>query len=210
MEAEMKLMMVGTSKMRSEVLPSWAVSPLMRTERLVLKGSISVLIKGPRGPKVSEPLARHHWRSPRCQGRQLTSLPAADDDNEFTFVLDEAGVFGEDDGALGVEEGGEGLEEDAGDLGLLSAAEMAGVVEADGEDLGWLAGHEELYIGEVVSGGCCLDVAVDVAFDLGNGAVFDYSVGCSAGGLESSEFHVCVSGVFWVGVGGWDILHGVG
>ncbi len=32
-------------------------------------------IAGPSGVKVSEPLARHHCRSSRCQWRALTSLP---------------------------------------------------------------------------------------------------------------------------------------
>ena len=127
---------------------------------------------------------------------------AANDDDKFAFVLDEAGVLGENDSALGVQERGEGLEEDAGNLGPLSFAEVAGIVEANGEDFGWFAGCKELYVGEVVSGGGSFDVAVDVTFDFGNGAVVDYAVGCSAVGLESCEFHGCVSGVSWDGVGG--------
>ncbi len=64
----------GTSWTRSAVEPSWTTSPSRRVTRRSADGSRSVTIHGPSGLEVSNPLARAHWPSPRCQTRSDTSL----------------------------------------------------------------------------------------------------------------------------------------
>ena len=89
-----------------------------------------------------------------------------------------------------------------GTSGCFLPPRLAGVVETYGEDLSGFTGHERLYVGEVVPGGGLLHITVDAALYFSDSAVFDYAVGSSAVGLESCEFHGCVSGVSWDGVGG--------
>jgi hypothetical protein len=61
--------------MRSAVEASWTTRPLRRVRSRRRRGFRPVTIQGPKGAKVSAPLARHHWRSPLCQVRAETSLP---------------------------------------------------------------------------------------------------------------------------------------
>ena len=69
---------VGTSKIRSVVLPSCLRSPLrcVWTAHAVGEGcgSRSVSIQGPSGQKESKPLARVNCTSLRCRSRAVTSL----------------------------------------------------------------------------------------------------------------------------------------
>src|ERR1039458_5179619 len=75
----------------------------------------------------------------------------ADHDDEFTLVVEVGGVARGDDGTAGVLQGSDRLIKDFGVRGLRPAAEVTFIVEADGEDLAWLAGSEHSYVGKIES-----------------------------------------------------------
>jgi len=82
-DCDKKAMMDGTSKIMSEVFDDCTVFPLSTQERASLLGSgINCLptITGPRGQKVSNPLAKHHCVPPRtfpCHFLAETSFATA-------------------------------------------------------------------------------------------------------------------------------------
>ena len=78
----------------------------------------------------------------------------ADDDGEFAFVLDALGIFWEDDGFAGADDGGRRLEEDHRLFGDFVAefGGVGGVVAADADDFGGSDGRDEFYVGEWIGG----------------------------------------------------------
>jgi len=71
---------------------------------------------------------------------------AGQDDDEFAFVVEVLGAGGNEDGLAGGDEASGGFVEDFGFLGGGAGAEVAFVIEADGEDFGRLGGGEELEV----------------------------------------------------------------
>src|SRR5438270_613190 len=72
---EMKRITISIGKMKAVVLSDCLTWPLTWVStRTPFHGSISSVTIGPKGQKVSKPLARVHWLSFFCRSRAVTSL----------------------------------------------------------------------------------------------------------------------------------------
>ena len=157
----MRLTMAGQSKIRSAVVCFCTTSPLRR----VWSWRLRVVDAGDDGgAERGEGVAA--FGAPPLQVLACAVLPVAladivaagdaedgvagfvgrdiaralaDDDDEFAFVVHVGGFAREDDGLVGILQRGDGFVEDLGMRRLRASAEMAFIVQADGQDFAGLA-----------------------------------------------------------------------
>ena len=170
----MNSIMVGMSKIRSLVLWSCSTLPLTRVWSHWSAGLASVSIQGPIGEKVSADLARHPVgvvlvavlalpvaggnvvaagvAEDMVEGVFLGDIAAVvlDDDDHLTLGIEPLDFLGPDDGVLGADNAGGCLVEDHRVLGCGAVADVAGVVQAHGEDLAWDDRGQQLDVGQLV------------------------------------------------------------
>ena len=210
----MNSIIVGTSKIRSLVLWSCSTLPFTRVcSHWSAEGLASVSIQGPMGEKVSADL-----RAPPV-GVVLVAVPAlpvagADvvaagiakdviegvlfrnvaavilyDDDHFALGVEPLHFLGADDGVLRADDAGGGLVEDHGVLRSGTVADVAGVIQAHGEDLARDHRSQEFDVGQLVDVVGYGEIPEGAAINCGdivavNDTVVDGSVGFIPG-----DFH---------------------